>query len=270
MLNHIDEGRPTCMRCEKAGYKCAGYARETIFRNQTAITTIGQRSGTAGLALVQRQAVGAAQQPPLCSELSLIAFKGDMQYAYLFDNFVWSTYANPWLWMAACGKLGQLSVTASQALAQSAFGKHHNHSETIATGAVSYSNTVKSLVAALAEPGNRGKEALLVPVLILLMHAVRTFLSTATHWIQAQMLTQGQSTNEDRQAGAYHINGLTNLLNVCGPAKFNSPLLARAFESSRSLLVSFAPSATLQPLIRVNHADFSFPLHETPLLPRHS
>jgi hypothetical protein len=58
--------------------------------------------------------------PP--QELGLVAFKNDICFAFLHDNFVWRTYGTPWLQMAIEGKMDNLSFQSGQALSQMSFG----------------------------------------------------------------------------------------------------------------------------------------------------
>lgn len=115
-------------------------------------------------------------------ELSLIAFKDDMQFAYLFDNFVWSSYGSPWLQMSAMGRVDSLSLAACQAFAHTVYGKHHHMRDVEVEGSIRYGQTVRMLSQALTRVGEPGTEALLVPITILLMHAVMTPFLLLFHW----------------------------------------------------------------------------------------
>ena len=105
-------------------------------------------------------------------ELSLVAFRDDIQFSYLFDNFVWSSYGSPWLQMSAEGKLDALSLEACRAFSLSTFGRHHHQDDIEVDGAVHYDKTVRALSSRLSGVGYPGSEALIVPIMILLMHAV--------------------------------------------------------------------------------------------------
>lgn len=104
--------------------------------------------------------------------LSLVAFKDVLEFSYLFDNFVWRTYGWPWLEMCAQGKLGKLSLDACQCFAQSVFGKHHHQNDIELQGQVLYGQTIRKLSRELDHTANPGSEELIVPILLLLMHAV--------------------------------------------------------------------------------------------------
>jgi hypothetical protein len=104
--------------------------------------------------------------------LSLVAFQDDISFAFLFNNFVWRTYGTPWLEMAAHGKLGQVALDASQALSQSYFGGEHRQDSIRRNGIVKYSYVMRSLMPELGDSGREGFEALIVPILILLLHSV--------------------------------------------------------------------------------------------------
>jgi hypothetical protein len=107
-------------------------------------------------------------------ELSLIAFRNDMQFAYLFENFVWSSYGTPWLEMAALGRIDDLSTSSCQAFAQTVYGKHHHLEDVEMMGSLHYGKTVRNLSTALSHAGERGSENLIVPIMVLLLHAVIT------------------------------------------------------------------------------------------------
>jgi hypothetical protein len=112
---------------------------------------------------------GSGSLPP---EMSFVAFRDNIQFSYLFDNFVWSSYGSPWLQMSAEGKLNALSLEACRAFSLSIFGRHHHQSEIELSGAVHYDKTVRALSSRLSNVGAPGSEALIVPIMILLMHAV--------------------------------------------------------------------------------------------------
>ena len=128
--------------------------------------------GLATTPLVFRLNDGSNDSVP--SGLSLVAFKGDMQFAYLFENFVWASYGTPWLQYSAQGMMGGLSLAASQAFSQSVFGRHHHRSDIETEGQIHYGATVRDLSVELSQVGHQGSESLIVPIMILLMHAVIT------------------------------------------------------------------------------------------------
>lgn len=108
----------------------------------------------------------------LPTELSFTAFRENIQFSYLFDNFVWSSFGSPWLHLAAEGKLDALSLEACRAFSLSLFGRHHHQADIEVSGAVHYDKTVRALSSRLSNVGAPGSEALIVPIMILLMHAV--------------------------------------------------------------------------------------------------
>lgn len=116
-----------------------------------------------------------APRPRLISpppELCLIAFREDLYSAFLVANIVWRTYGTPWLEMAAKGSLGQLSLDASRALSQTNFGSAHHQDEIKLDGMIQYSKVLKALAPQLSDPERPGVEELIVPVMMLLIHAV--------------------------------------------------------------------------------------------------
>lgn len=123
--------------------------------------------------LVLRSNDGQPPAPgPLPPELSLVAFKDSIQFAYLFDNFVWSGYGTPWLQMSAEGKMDALSLEACQAFSLSIFGRHHHQPDIEVSGAIHYDKAVRALSSRLCHVGSPGSETLLVPIMILMMHSV--------------------------------------------------------------------------------------------------
>ena len=97
--------------------------------------------------------------------------------AFLVANFVWRTYGTPWLEMAAKGELGQLSLDASRALSQTNFGTAHHHEAIKLDGMIQYSKVLKALALQLLDPMRPGLEELIVPVMMLLIHAVSSILT---------------------------------------------------------------------------------------------
>lgn len=93
----------------------------------------------------------------------------------MFSNFVWRGYGNQWLAGAAEGKLGGLALASSQALARSTFGRAKGVVDVELKGAVQYGHCLSMLARGLSRmQGLSSQEAssLVVPVLVLLMHAV--------------------------------------------------------------------------------------------------
>ncbi|KAF2462353.1 hypothetical protein BDY21DRAFT_418252 [Lineolata rhizophorae] len=223
-----DETKPTCKRCEKSGYWCAGYERELQFVHSSTSPLPSSSRSTSGDAQAAPQTSvvpirGGRRPPPPpavpCSvpdELSLEAFQGDVCLAFLFENFVWRSYGTPWLELAAKGKLDALSSQACQALARSNFGRAFHDAELQTSGAVEYGAALQALRPMLSDPSRPDFTSLVVPVLILLMHS---------------------GLHEDRDGSAYHVRGLFTLLSVCGPEAFQEQPLRSAFESCRSALI---------------------------------
>ncbi|KIW70817.1 hypothetical protein PV04_03056 [Phialophora macrospora] len=223
-----DETRPACKRCEKAGYACAGYERKLEMRFHTFDDQIeagpSKTSKEPPLSrdnvperLVLRSNDAQQSSTPLSPELSFVAFRENIQFSYLFDNFVWSSYGSPWLQMSAEGKLDALSLEACRAFSLSIFGRHHHQAEIEVSGAVHYDKTVRALSSRLSNVGAPGSECLIVPIMVLLMHA---------------------SSTPDPQAAAFHIQGLLSLIQICGPERFATEPLRQAFESCRATLIT--------------------------------
>ena len=186
------------------------------------MSKLGIKQGTKASAESSKVA-SQASTPPIPREklqvprpMSLDAFREPMYFAYLFDNFVWSSFANPWLQQSAEGKLGSLPYQACKALSQSTFGKYHSQPDIELEATVSYCKVVSRVRLGLSEPGNEAAD-LLLPMLILLMHANLTMSYTE---------------------GSNHIRGIIGLLQTCGPEPFQRSDLRPAFSSTRSTLIT--------------------------------
>ena len=150
-------------------------------------------------------------------EMSLVAFKTDMQYSFLFSNFVWSTYGSPWLQLSAKGKLGVLPQQACSAFSQVTFGRHHARQDLEIDGAERYAQAVSKVRAGLGNPSDPAFSELLVPVLIFLLYS---------------------SSDASRSESQSHVMGLFTLLQMAGPKSFQRPLLRAAFSSCLATLVT--------------------------------
>ena len=117
-----------------------------------------------------------AQLPsPVPKQLSLVAFEGDFCFAYTFSNFVWRGYGSQWLDQAAEGRLGDLALDSVKALSYSTFGKSNRLVDVELKGSVHYGRCLRTLAKELRDGtvvSDRGKGDLLVPILVLMMHAV--------------------------------------------------------------------------------------------------
>ena len=107
------------------------------------------------------------------NELSFVAFKDDMCVSFVFENHVWRTYGNGWIQQAALGKIDVLSQKACQALAKFNYGKYHHQSNIEAEGYEHYGQMLRLLAPALSRPKFDGLQALIVPILFLLLYSVR-------------------------------------------------------------------------------------------------
>lgn len=182
----LDESKPTCKRCGKAGYTCAGYERKLELRFHS-FSNEAEQQTTTGLSRTTKEPPSSSQQriptslilssnddsqdfvPP---DMSLVAFREDIQFAYLFDNFVWSSYGTPWLQLSAEGKIDALSLEACRAFSLSIFGKHHHQPDIEVSGAIHYDKAVRALSSRLSSVGAPGSEELIIPIMILLMQSV--------------------------------------------------------------------------------------------------
>ncbi|KAH8656685.1 hypothetical protein BGZ60DRAFT_532268 [Tricladium varicosporioides] len=208
-----DETKPICKRCTKAGYTCAGYNRPLRFLNSFQ-DGFSARTNDENITTRIKDISITPSPPP---ELGLVAFKDNICFSYLMDNFVWRTYGSPWFELAALGKMDRLSLDSCQALSQINFGSHYHQGDMQVQGAIQYGSVLRSLIPRLARSKEPGMEALVVPIMILLMYA---------------------SSQGDRAGSGSHVAGLTQLLCSCGPEAFYSGTMRSAFESCRATLIT--------------------------------
>ena len=175
-LNYLlDEGRPICERCSKAKYTCAGYDKPLEFRHAKFDSSTTSDRAPASEPPSSRPSNVIINNPKVVSlpnELSLVAFKEDISLSFLMTNFVWRTYATPWIQMATKGDLGRLPLDASLALSHTNFGTSYNQQQIKVDGLIRYSHVLKALTPYLSDPQKPGVENLIIPVLMLLIHAV--------------------------------------------------------------------------------------------------
>ncbi|RSM19447.1 hypothetical protein CDV31_001607 [Fusarium ambrosium] len=215
-----DETKPVCVRCTKGGFECLGYIRDRVWRHTstapfptmayTETTSAGQNTSTSPSKDTSTTNTRVASPPP---EMSLIAFQGDFCFSFMFSNFVWRSYGAPWLDQAAAGKLGRLSLDATKALSQANFGKSNHQSNIELKGVIQYGKCLESLA---QELGSSCGRELLVPILVLLMHA---------------------ASHADQTGAVSHLRGLARLLHICGPEAFQQQPLLNAFEAARATLL---------------------------------
>lgn len=86
--------------------------------------------------------------------------------------------------MAAKGNLGQLSLDARWALSQTNFGSAHHQEKVKLDGMIQYSKVLKALAPQLSDFRRPGVEELIVPVMMLLIHAV----SSSSSWDSSEIL----------------------------------------------------------------------------------
>ncbi|KAK7430697.1 hypothetical protein QQZ08_002741 [Neonectria magnoliae] len=167
-----DETKPTCVRCTKAGYECLGYERVRLWHHTSAAPFPIVSPPVWDLAHRRNAASNRVQSPP--PELSLVAFQGDFCFSFMFSNFVWRSYGALWLDQAAQGKLGGLALDATKALAQANFGRLNHKADIELEGMVQYGKCLGTLAADLGKCMSMVQRAqeLLVPILVLMMHAV--------------------------------------------------------------------------------------------------
>ncbi|KAF2735449.1 hypothetical protein EJ04DRAFT_576098 [Polyplosphaeria fusca] len=214
-----DERKPSCQRCEKSGYVCAGYEKRIHFINKSTAKFQDAQDEPSSTILINNapvKVVPRMRTVAVPQELSLAAFRNDVCISFLMHNFVWRTYGKGWLEPAA-GKLDDLSNQSIRALSALFFGISHKQEDIQMVGALRYGKALGLLRPALSDPRKPGVEKLIIPILLMLMHA---------------------SYEEDTGAAVAHVKGLMMLLQVAGPYKFQHQPLRSAFESARSTLVT--------------------------------
>ncbi|EWY83117.1 hypothetical protein FOYG_12969 [Fusarium oxysporum NRRL 32931] len=213
-----DETKPVCLRCTKGGFECLGFNRERLWhhtstapfpRDKVSLQNASHSGHKATPSTMSR----VASPPP---EMSLIAFQGDFCFAFMFSNFVWRSYGTPWLDQAAAGKLGSLSLDATKALSEANFGRSNHKPDIELKGVVQYGKCLKTLAGALGSSAVQGGQHLLVPILVLLMHA---------------------ASYADQTGAVFHLRGLARLLHLCGPEVFQAQPFLNAFEATRATLL---------------------------------
>lgn len=169
-LQQEDETKPVCLRCTKGGFECLGYARLRLWHH-TSTAPFPDRGGVTVHEGQQTRARALKSPPP---ELSLIAFQGDICFAFMFSNFVWRAYGTPWLDHAAGGKLGELALNTARALSQANFGQSNLKPDIELQGAILYGKCLRSLALQLEDHTTNTGQDLLIPILLMMMHAVST------------------------------------------------------------------------------------------------
>jgi hypothetical protein len=195
----IDETRPVCKKCEKSGHKCRGYRLAAVFVNASSAVPLGQdiASHSSSVTVYTNDfsvSVSSCVQylpPAPRPELSLVAFKPAICLTFLMQNFVWKMYGVGWFEPAARDQIDCLSANAIYALSQVFFGEMHRRKELRLQGGAHYGQVMSKLGVKLAKTKLDELESLMVPVMILLIHAVSSFCKRALRVIQFQKHTAG-------------------------------------------------------------------------------
>ncbi|KAI0379646.1 hypothetical protein F5Y04DRAFT_127251 [Hypomontagnella monticulosa] len=210
-----DEAKPQCYRCVKAGFECLGYERAVQWRHTSLAPLQESRLQMSEyMDYAQPMSIGFAP----AQELSLVAFEGDIYTAHMFSNFVWKTYGTLWLDQAAEGRLGNLSLDAVKALAQSSFGLKNRVQDLQLKGAAQYGKCLRVLADELGrdDAAVHDSRRLVVPILVLMMVS---------------------AIQSDRTAAVFHLKAIGKVLMLCGPGAFQQQPLRNAFEAARATLL---------------------------------
>lgn len=215
-----------------------GYDRELLWRNaSTAPFLEPAEPASQNEMTVSFHRVAAAirvQSPSPPPELSLVAFQDNIYHAFMFANHVWRSSGVLWLEQAARGGFGQLSLDATHALSQANFGRAHRQPDIELQGVVLYGQCLKTLAGQLATI-TQGGQYLIVPILVLLTHAVSESLSLKQTNEQKANLIKGSQA--DRAASVFHMRGIARILHIYGPQAFQEQPLLNAFEAARSFMI---------------------------------
>ncbi|KAK8166365.1 hypothetical protein IWX90DRAFT_432607 [Phyllosticta citrichinensis] len=242
-----DERKPTCFRCERAGYVCQGYKKTIrfLFQNpgasrssrpsressseSTDLTIIPagtfrqkhkSQPNTAKSTSVAKTPKGymmnlPASVPP---ELNLSAFQNNIAFSFTFSNLVYSSFGRPWLQMAAQGLVDEVSEAASKALALGFLGNSKRQKQLQDRSFKEYGRSLQILIKDLSNLDQERALRCIIPVMIILMY---TF-----------------SVHQSSDFG--HHEGLKKLVLLCGPERFQKQPFLGAFEAARDILISKA------------------------------
>ncbi|KAK8215910.1 hypothetical protein IWZ01DRAFT_183241 [Phyllosticta capitalensis] len=243
-----DERKPTCFRCERAGYVCQGYKKTIRFMMHNPGGTQSSSSSRSsesppGLTIIpagtfkpkqnsnQRKTVdkkdALIKKPPsqtirlpssVPQELHLTAFQDDMAFSFTFSNLVYSSFGRPWLQMAAQGRVDEVSEAACKALALGFYGNTQRQTGLQDRSFKAYGRSLKILIQDLSNLDLEKARRCIIPVMIILMY---TF-----------------SVNKSSDFG--HHEGLKKLVIMCGPEQFKEQPYLAAFEAARDILISKA------------------------------
>jgi hypothetical protein len=89
----------------------------------------------------------------------------------MLSNFIWRTYGHGWL-EAAAAEADSLGSWAVKALSSIFFGISHHQEDMQMKATLQYGQAVSLLRPALSDPSKPGIEELIVPIMLMLMHAV--------------------------------------------------------------------------------------------------
>lgn len=171
-----DEGKPICKRCEKSGYACGGYKPTLQFINASTAPLASQKlkapQAVAYVGNTPITVVPRMRNAALPTELSLIAFQPEVCLSFLMHNFVWRTYGHGWLEHAAQERLDLVSTQAVRGLSNIFFGISNRQESIQIQACLQYGEALKGLRGGLEDLKRDGVENFLIPILLLLMHAV--------------------------------------------------------------------------------------------------
>ncbi|CAK7219012.1 hypothetical protein SBRCBS47491_003700 [Sporothrix bragantina] len=231
-----DKARPACTRCTRGGFVCQGY--ETVLRMQNHAVVAGAAPGSVRLAKVQnvssypKMAAAAKKTSPtfplaMPQELSLIGFVDDMAFSYFFQAYGWINMHSlllqdgamrSYLLPSASSSPDNMAQNSLRALCYGLLGRDKQIPVLQQAGRRVYGRAIGDLRSALAVSSRDKLPALVKPISLLGAYAVTV----------------------DRDRRFTHHAGLARILEVCGPAQFQSPELLPVFEAARMTLLADA------------------------------
>ncbi|KAL7905892.1 hypothetical protein GGI35DRAFT_488149 [Trichoderma velutinum] len=205
------KGTPACQRCLKVGYRCKGYDLPLRMQNMSIVI---EGPGRQRLARIPQFT------PDPSHQLSLVAFKDQICFTYLFENCSWAHCWRPMISLTKQDALMPLDYDCSLALAYGYFGVVNHEKKVETDGRILY-----------------GKS----------LHAVKTILESDDkqeigRTTSAVLILGLISIALDNNPYMKHHDGVIQILKRCGPRHFQQEPLLTAFRRSRGILIckSFA------------------------------
>ncbi|KAL7817944.1 hypothetical protein V8C44DRAFT_208697 [Trichoderma aethiopicum] len=246
-----DLTKPSCGRCQRSGYECAGYERVLRIQSQgigrSSLVKIGQSSSFPpevpdhdGEKDVGQSSRGSSSNckgkpdvksrpsltqatPLLISQPSLDPFVDNVTFSYFFDAYSWINIHSILLQdtpmrQHLTQQTDELGYDSLRALAYGLFGRDHQVGPLQQKGARLYGTILKRLQSRLGVASKSELATLIKPISILGSYAIAV----------------------DSDLRFVHHQGLARILEHCGPESFNDPSILPLFESCRFTMIANA------------------------------